>query len=89
MLHRVFSVRDNAAEAYLQPFFSVNRATALRALREAVRDVSHTFAKYPSQYGLFYLGTFDDQTCVFTLESTPVSFGLLSDLVGGYDGEAN
>lgn len=60
MILQIYSVRDNAAGAFLQPFFSVNNSTALRALSEAVNDPKHEFHKHASDYSIWHLGSFDD-----------------------------
>lgn len=71
MIHQMFSVRDNVADAYLQPFFSINTGSAIRAVAEAVNDGGHTFAKHPEDYGLWGLGTFDDSTGKIDPNETP------------------
>lgn len=60
MIHKIFSVRDLKAEAYLQPFFSANTNTATRAFQDACRQADSPFAKHPEDYMLFELGLFDD-----------------------------
>lgn len=62
MIMRIFAVKDKKMEAFLQPFFSINMATALRSLSEVVKDANHTFAKHSEDYVLYELGTFDDAT---------------------------
>lgn len=58
----IYSIRDNKAEAFLQPFFSKNHATAIRAVEEAVADPSHQFAKHASDYAVYHLGFFQEDT---------------------------
>lgn len=77
MLHRVFTIYDAAANAYLQPFFSPTKATAIRSVTELVLDDKHQFGKYPNDYTLFYLGDFEDTKAVFTLLPSPASLGVL------------
>lgn len=71
MIHQIFSVRDNVADAFLQPFFSVNTGSAIRSLAEAVNDPQHTFAKHADDYSLWGLGTFDDNTGIIDPNPNP------------------
>lgn len=59
---KVFSVYDLKACAYLQPFFSGNAGSAIRAFEDAVEDPKSPIAKHPSDYQLFELGTWDDNS---------------------------
>lgn len=59
---KIFSIRDSKAEAYLQPFFSPNIPTAMRALSAAAEDVNHEFNKHAADYSLFILAEFDELT---------------------------
>lgn len=71
MILKIYSVRDNVAEAYLQPFFSVNTGSAVRSLTEVVNDPSHQFAKNASDYSLWYLADFDDSVGLITVSADP------------------
>lgn len=62
MIIKLFSVRDSAVGAYLQPFFSPSSPAALRSLKDAVNDPKHDFHKHAADYALFELGEFDDAT---------------------------
>jgi hypothetical protein len=62
MNQEVFSVYDSVAERYLEPFFSPNVGTATRSFSEACRKQDHQFAKYPEDYSLFHIGTFNAET---------------------------
>lgn len=60
MIQNIYSVRDSAVEAFLQPFFSPTHASAIRALTEAVNDPKHDFHKNAKYYALYHIGGFDD-----------------------------
>jgi len=81
VIMKIFTVRDNVVQAYLQPFFSVNEGSAIRSLQEVVNDPNHTFAKYPADYSLYFVGSFDDATGVITPEPEPHRLVSLIDLV--------
>jgi hypothetical protein len=73
----VFSVFDNKLQAFLQPFFSPNRATAIRNVVYSMQDSSSNFRSFPADFGLFYIGEFDDSNGVLS-SSVPENLGLLS-----------
>lgn len=62
MMSNMFSVFDLKAKAFMQPFFSAVRATAVRSFVAAVNDPSTMMHKHPEDFILFHLATFDDET---------------------------
>ena len=62
---KCFTVYDSKAEAFLQPFFMQSKGAAIRGFTELVNDKNHSFGKYPGDYTLFELGSFDEQTGKF------------------------
>lgn len=59
---KIFSVFDDKAQAFLQPFFMKTGAEALRAFGQAVSEEGHSFCKHASDYTLFGIGVFDQET---------------------------
>jgi len=57
----MYAVYDMKAAAFLQPYFSQLDATAIRALSAAVNDPTTMLNKFPGDYALYQIGTFDDQ----------------------------
>lgn len=76
MIHRIYSVHDSAAEAYLLPFLLPTKGLAIRGFGEAVNNPKHDFSKYAEQYVLFELGTFNDATASFEIYSKPLNMGV-------------
>nr|QJB20881.1 MAG: nonstructural protein [Microvirus sp.] len=62
---QVFSVRDKAVGAFLQPFYARSRGEAMRSFIDAMADGNHAFEKHPEDYDLYYLGDFDEEKGVF------------------------
>lgn len=58
----VFTVYDSAASRFLDPFTAPTIEFALRAFREAVNTAGHQFNKFPADYTLFQIGSFDPDT---------------------------
>lgn len=81
MILKIYSVRDNVSEAYLQPFFSVNMGSAVRSLTQVVNDANHEFGKNAHDYSLWYLGQFDDATGLITVETDPSRILNLVELI--------
>lgn len=73
MIQKVFGVFDLKAAAYLQPFFSCNPGSAIRAFGDAVRDGKSPLAIHPEDYQLFELGSFDDNAGLL-VGNSPVKF---------------
>lgn len=62
MILQIYSIKDKAVNAFLQPFFSPTIASANRSLSVVVNDRDHDFHKHVDDYTLFKLGDFDDST---------------------------
>lgn len=69
---KVFTIFDEKAGAYLQPFFSDTVGLAVRTITELVNDPQHNFCKYASDFTLFQLGSFDNKTAEFTNDKKPL-----------------
>lgn len=61
MIQSVFSIFDAKAAAFMQPFFSVNEATARRAVAQALLAPDSMLGKFPEDYTLMRVGMFDDE----------------------------
>lgn len=61
MEEKIFSVRDNKAELFLEPFFARNAEVALRGFSEAVNTSGHQFNRHPDDFDLFELGTYSPE----------------------------
>lgn len=57
----IYSVRDNKADAFMQPLFVNAEGLARRSFGEAVNDPKSVFGKYPGDFDLYKLGAFDDE----------------------------
>ncbi len=57
----VFSIYDTKADAYLSPFYSHNKATALRSFSDLANDSSTQFSQHAGDYVLFQVATWDDE----------------------------
>lgn len=62
MIHKIFAVLDTKLNTYAQPFFMPTVPSALRAFAGACNDPSTMLSKHPTDFSLFLLGEFDDET---------------------------
>lgn len=69
---QVYSIRDAKGEVYNTPFFQKTHGEAERNFRELVKDEKSMVAKYPEDFDLYHLGTYDDQSGTFQTLDTPL-----------------
>jgi len=66
MKHKIFTVYDSKAKAYITPFFLHEDGMALRVFGDCINDTTHQFGKHPEDYTLFEIGTWEDQKAKFS-----------------------
>lgn len=81
MITKIFSVYDNAVEAYLPPIMFPTLGAAIRAITDALADPSHQFTRHPHDYVLFELGEFDDSSAAHNMLLAPRNCGVLAEFV--------
>lgn len=69
----LFSVYDDKARIYCNPFVHVNRASAERDFLHACQDPSSELSKFPTDYTLVELGGYDDITGVIEAHAQPTT----------------
>ena len=58
----MFSIYDSAVKAYNQPFFMLTAAEAIRAFTNMAQDPQTQIYKNPTDFHLYFLGTYDNST---------------------------
>lgn len=81
MLLQVYAVYDSGISAWRLPMFARSKGEILRCWADAVNNPQSDFAKYPSDYTLFEVGSWDDANCKFDLLKTPVRIGVAIEFV--------
>lgn len=76
MNEEIFTVYDSAARRYLQPFVAETVEVAIRMFRALVSKPEHQFARFPEDYTLFHIGSFDAETGTVKALGTPHSLGV-------------
>jgi len=62
MVKNVYSVFDSKASVFAVPFTSVNNLTAIRDFSRAANDPQSDLARFPEDYFLYQVATFDDNS---------------------------
>lgn len=81
MIYKIFSVYDVKAEAYARPFFAETRGVALRSFQDIANDPNHQIGKYPSDYTLFEIGQYNDQSGELVNAEANVALGAAIEFV--------
>lgn len=68
---KIYSIRDAKAEIFNTPFYKLTHGEAERDFQTLVNDQKSMVAKYPEDYDLYYLGSFDDNTGKAQWNDTP------------------
>jgi len=71
----LFSVYDSAAKLFLDPFVASTHEVAIREFRRIVNQAGHQFNRFPEDYTLYHLGSFDAESGLLH-GSDPRSLGI-------------
>lgn len=78
---KIFTVHDNKAQAYFPPMTMKSSAEAIRSFDQACQDINSNFNKYPSDFILMEIGTFDEQTGQINPLQSPIILASASEYV--------
>jgi hypothetical protein len=59
---RAYSIFDKKSASFNTPFFAINDEVARRSFDDLIRDKRTLVAQHPEDFGLFYIGLFDQET---------------------------
>lgn len=71
MILKVFAIFDKVAGFYGAPFFLTSVGEARRAFSDLANDLNTNIGRHPGDFALFELGSFDNETGHWMVE-TPV-----------------
>lgn len=71
MVLKAYSIRDEKSEIFHLPFFKHTHGEAEREFKTLTNDNKSTISKFPEDYDLFHIGTYDDNTGKFEPLVTP------------------
>lgn len=70
-MKKMYTIKDQKSESFNVPFFNNTHGEAERNFQELVNDKQSFVSKYPEDYDLYYLGTYDERTGKFAPTETP------------------
>lgn len=62
MILKVFSVFDEKAQVFGQPFFLPHNGIALRSFSDLVQDSQTSINRHPEDFKLYLIGSYDDNS---------------------------
>lgn len=72
----IYAIYDDAASAYMSPFFMHNHGLATRAFTDQVNaETPNQISEHPEQFALFQLGEYDDSTGLIESLGSPKPMG--------------
>ena len=72
----IYTIYDDAAKAYMQPFMFQTDGLAVRAFSDNINsDKSNNISEHPEQFTLFKIGEFDDQAATIATFEPPQMLG--------------
>ena len=71
----VFAIYDSKAEAFLQPWFSPTKATAIRSFSQAANEETSDFNRFAEDYTLFEIGSWEPASGVLVMSEAKVPLG--------------
>lgn len=74
---------DSVARVYSPPFYMASQNVAIRAFALAANTPDSKVGLHPSDYSLFQLGEFDDETAELTPCNPHINLGLAAALIKG------
>jgi len=83
MVKFIYSLYDDKAKCYANIFTSANDFTALRSLAAAAQDTSSEIFRFPTDFTLYQLGTWDDSNGTITSNPEAINLGKASQFNQG------
>lgn len=72
---KIYCLYDSKAEAYAQPFFMRSRGEAIRGFSELANDANTQVGRYPDDFTLFELGSWDPIKGTVSMHGAKISLG--------------
>lgn len=76
MILQAFSVFDSKAKTFAAPWWAVNEQTAKRNFSGAVNDPQTQLNKFPEDFTLYHIGSFNDENGELSRLDQAVNLGL-------------
>lgn len=89
MEKNLYTIYDNTTKLYSAPFLDINNGSAMRGIQDLMnRDPNHIWTKFPDNFTLINIGTYDDTKGVPIVDTHVtvaelISIKLPNDLIKG------
>lgn len=80
---KAYSVYDSKVKNYTRPLYHRNAAEALRGFESECNNPESSLNKFPSDFTLFEIGEWDDESAILTPEQAHVSLGNALQFIKG------
>lgn len=77
-----YAVYDEKSTLYSNPFTAINASVALRSFAAAAADPHSEISKFPTDFTLYEIASFQDETGVITPHSQLVNLGKATQFQG-------
>ncbi len=78
---KMYTIYDKKMGTHIPPMFVDNIVQIQRDLQNLLKNPESKFAQFPSDYEIYYLGTYDYKTSTFDLTDKPVFEMNISELL--------
>lgn len=75
MKTKAFAVYDSKVKNYTKPLYHRNAAEAIRGFEQECNNPESQLNKFASDFTLFEIGEYDDETSILTPLPSPLSLG--------------
>jgi len=76
----LYTIFDKKSEIYAPPFVELTDGTAVRMVTDLLSTPNTPFAKYPTDYTLVRIGSYDELTGIPSSDIPPTTIMELSDI---------
>lgn len=83
MIQLLVAIYDEKALLYSSPFAYVSAGVAVRQFRDAMDDRESAYAKHPSDFSLYHIGNYNDQSGAIEVVVPPELIVRASSLING------
>lgn len=78
---QIYSVYDNKAGTWMQPYYANNKPVALRTFSDAANDPTSMLNKHPTDFVLYHVGEWDDQKGKITAQEPAENHGMANEYI--------
>jgi len=80
-MKNIYVLHDSKAKMYHTPFYMVNDDACLRTMVDMVNNQENEVSKFPEDFTLFNIGTFDEETANIELLQERVTICRCHELI--------